>query len=209
MVLSNWEIAVYALFLQSGGTRAVHTEDVAIKCFELARESFSWVKYPDNPDKEIARFGLMDARKEKNGALVTGRAGRGKGQSTGVHPRGSPDGWQLTEKGIAWIKEHEESLALELKQQQPKAHRQEIQQKLSRVKKHDLYKDFIDQPSSFVPSLGSLAELLRCRVDAERAVWYKRFESLRNQALLAQQQDVVDFVDACQKSVTSTPEEDL
>lgn len=208
-MLTNWEIAVYALYLQGGGTRPVHTEDVALKCFELARESFSWVKYPNNPDKDIARMALIDARKEKIGTLVTGRAGRGKGHSTDAHPHRSPDGWQLNEKGITWVKENEERLAVELKQQQPKAHRQEILQKLSRVRKHVLYKDFIDQPSSFAPSLGSLAELLRCRVDAERAVWYKRFESLRNQALLAQQRDIVDFVDACQKFVNSKPEEDL
>ena len=208
-MLTNWEIAVYALYLQGGGTRPVHTEDVAIKCFELARESFSWVKHPNNPDKDIARMALIDARKEKIGTLVTGRAGRGKGHSTDAHPNRSPDGWQLNEKGIAWVKENEQRLAVELKQQQPKAHRQEIQQNLSRVRKHILYKDFIDQPSSFVPSLGSLAELLRCRVDAERAVWYKRFESLRNQALLAQQQDIVDFVDACQKFLNTKPAEDL
>ena len=201
MALTNLEIAVYALFLQGGGTRSVHTEDVALKCFELAPESFSWVKYPNNPDKDIARVALTDARKEKIGPLVTGRAGRGKGHFTNTQLKGSLDGWRLNAKGIAWVKENEERLAAELKQKQPKSHRQEIQQHLSRVREHVLYKNFKDQPNGFVPTLGPLAELLRCRVDAERVVWHKRFESLRNQALLAKQLDIIDFVDVCQKFV--------
>ena len=174
---------------------------MALKCFELAPESFSWVKYPNNPDKEIARLALRDARKGKVGPLVAGRAGRGKGRFTNAHLKGSPDGWQLNDKGIAWVNENEESLAAELKQKQPKTHRQEIQQNLSRVREHVLYKDFRDQPNGFVPSLGPLADLLRCRVDAERVVWHKRFESLRKQALLAKQQDIIDFVEVCQKFV--------
>ena len=76
----NWETAVYALYLLGGATKSVHTEDVALKCFELAPGSFSWIKHAHLPDKEVTRSSLVDARKDKYGRLVTGRAGRHKGQ---------------------------------------------------------------------------------------------------------------------------------
>lgn len=204
MALTNWEIAVYALYLRGGASRSVHTEDVALKCFELAPDSFSWVKHRQYPDKEVARKGLVDARAEKN--LVTGRTGRGKGQSSKTATDPALDGWQLTDAGVRWVMENEDRLAHELQERQPKGHRQELLQKLSRIRGHGLFKKFQDQPAGFVPSLGSLAELLRCRVDAERSVWEKRFATLRNEARLANQGDVVTFLDICQKFVNSDVE---
>ena len=47
--IPNWEIAVYILHALGGGLRSIPTEDIAKKCFELAPDSFSWVKYPQYP----------------------------------------------------------------------------------------------------------------------------------------------------------------
>ena len=203
MPLRNWEVAVYALYLLDGATKLVHTEDIALKCHELAADSFSWVKHPEYPDKDIARVSLVDARKEKVGALVTGRSGQGKGQLHTVLQQRSLDGWQLTEKGISWARENGERLALALGQRQPKSHRQEVLQRLSRVRENVLFKNFLDCRGTFVPAIGPLAELLRCRVDAEPAVWNKRFESVRKDALVAEQRDVLDFIEACHAFITS------
>lgn len=197
--LPNWEIAVYALYLKGGASRSVHTEDVALKCFELAQDSFSWIKYVSYPDKEVARSSLVDARKEKNGRLVVGRAGKGKGHWRRKGQDPEPDGWQLTEAGSKWLSEHEQHLAEILKQAQPKVHRQEVLRKLERIRRHPLFKIFIDEPDSFVPPIGSLAELLRCRVDSHQSVWRERFASLRNQAELAKQADVLAFLDRCEE----------
>ena len=61
----NWETAAFALFSLGGGDKFIHTEDVALKCFELAPSSFSWVRHTHLPDKDIVRVALTDARKEK------------------------------------------------------------------------------------------------------------------------------------------------
>jgi hypothetical protein len=80
--LNNWEIAVYALHLQGGASAPIRTEDVALKCFEIVPEAFSWIHHTQYPDKDIARVALTDARKPKAGALVKGRAGKGRGRRT-------------------------------------------------------------------------------------------------------------------------------
>jgi hypothetical protein len=206
MALANWEITVYALYLMGGASRWVHTEDIALKCFEIAPDSFSWVKYSKYPDKEVTRIALMDARKEKIGALVTGRAGRGKGHHSKGNTQRRLDGWQLTEAGTEWVAQNEDRLAKELSQRQPRSHRQELLQNMARVRSHNLFKNFQEQPNSFVPSIGSLAELLRCRVDAESHVWERRFGVLRNQAQLAEQEDVLEFIDICRRFVESRGE---
>jgi len=84
---ANRELVVYCLYVVGGATERVHTEDLALKCWELFPDSFSWTKYPNYPDKDIVRVALTDARKEKYGALVSGRI-EGKASGTG---HGEPD----------------------------------------------------------------------------------------------------------------------
>ncbi len=197
-VLTNWEIVVYALYLEGGATDRVHTEDLALRCFGLAQDSFSWVKHRNYPDKDIVRVALTDARKPKHGALVSGRAGRTTAQSVETTSIKFPDGWQLTRSGVAWIQENEERLQHALNVRAVKPHRQDILRSLERVRKHPLFLEYQSDPGSFTPRIGDLAEMLRCRVDAEQFVWNKRFESLYNQAELAHQKDLVAFLDRCQ-----------
>jgi len=199
MVLTNWEIAVYALYLEGGLSRPVHTEDVALRCFKLAPHSFSWIKHTHLPDKEVARSALVDARKEKYGALTTGRTGRGTGQKTEYGSGKSLDGWQLTNLGVEWVKANESRLLQELGKHEPKMHRQELLQKLSQVRNHPLFKEFEACPDEFAPSLGLLADLMRCRVDAEPIVWRRRFAALVNEAQMAEQHDIIDFLDRCHR----------
>ena len=71
--LSNIDIAVYALYLLGGWRDRIHTEDIALKCFELAPSKFSWVKYPEYPDNNTAYLSLGDAKKTKYGVLVIRR----------------------------------------------------------------------------------------------------------------------------------------
>lgn len=102
--LSNWEIAVYILHTLGGGMRLIPTEDIAKRCFEIAPDSFSWNKYSQYPDKDVARKALFDARKEKN--LVRGRAGRGRGQSGRTNVGPAADGWSLTSEGARWVSDN-------------------------------------------------------------------------------------------------------
>ncbi len=54
----NSELVVYALYLLGGESHPVHTEDVALKCFELFPDSFSWVKLEPKKRRSLsnARF---------------------------------------------------------------------------------------------------------------------------------------------------------
>src|SRR5437899_9176451 len=97
-VRANRELVVYCLYIAGGSTERIHTEDVALKCWELYPDSFSWTKYPKYPDKDIVRVALTDARKTKYGALLSGRV---EGQSSAS---GEPEGGMLTEAGLAWVR---------------------------------------------------------------------------------------------------------
>lgn len=199
--LINLEIAVYALHLSGGASKPVRTEDVALKCFELAPESFSWVHHPQYPDKDIVRVALTDARKAKSGALVTGRAGTGIRVVPQSRGELSTDGWMLNEAGVKWVLSNEERLSMELGQKGTNYQRQELLRKIQRVRAHRLFSTYRSSPKQFKPSLGELADLLRCRVDAESAIWSKRIDLLKNQALLVQQDDVISFVLSCETRI--------
>ena len=92
--LTDWsafrlfEIAVVAVFDLGGAERSVDTEDIAIRCHEIAEAAFSWRKYPSQANLELVRVCLSDAKKPKNGGLLTG-TGR--------------EGWRLTRRGLTWI----------------------------------------------------------------------------------------------------------
>ena len=196
--IPNREIVVYVLSLMGGESRKVHTEDIAKKCYEMFPDSFSWTKYPQYPDKEVARHALVDARKGPRGPLVTGRAGRYRGQSTRANPLRARDGWQLTERGIEWVRNNNTRLEQAVGSWKPKEHRQRILRQLSRVRQHKTFQGYLSDQDSFSPSVGELADLLRCRVDAESRVWRKRIEALKGKARLVGQSDVLEFLDTCE-----------
>lgn len=202
--LNNWEVAVYALYLTGGVSKPIHTEEVALKCFELARDAFSWVRFPQFPDKDIARVALTDARKAKAGIRVMGRAGRGLRPAPTLHTESASDGWMLTDSGVAWVAENGKRLSRLFAGREPRSDRQDMLQKLSRIRTHSLFEAFISQPSSFSPSLGEMADLFRCRPDAPLSVWQKRIQGLRGQARLADQMDTFEFLDRCLAHIESS-----
>lgn len=199
--LPNWEIAVYAVHLLGGESRRVPTEEVAVKCFALAPDSFSWVKYPQYPDKDVVRFGLVDARKAKNGVLLQGRAGRGRGQVQRTKVGPAVDGWMLTQAGVRWIQDNRERVSSELQYREVSDHRQENLHKLARIKDHPVFQKFLEKPEGFSPSLGEMAELFRCRVDADLQTWDKRFQAAGNLAQALNDDGVMAFLAKCRASV--------
>lgn len=83
-----FEVVVLAVAELGGAERSIDTEDVAIRCHELAPTLFSWRKYPQQVNLEIVRVSLSDAKKQKNGHLLSG-SGR--------------EGWRLTRRGLDWL----------------------------------------------------------------------------------------------------------
>ena len=199
MRTANRDLVVYVLALLGGESGQVHTEDIAIKCFELFPDSFSWTKYPQYPDKDIVRVALTDARKSKYGALVTGRSGQTKGQSSVTKRSPTPDGWMLTETGIEWFRKNSKNFNSATGTQKVKDRRQQILRQLRRIREHSLFKKFQKGSSDFHPSIGELAELLRCRVDAEPNVWDQRLETIKKKAHATSQEELVRFIQACRE----------
>ena len=75
--LRQYHVVTAALHQLGGGSRAVDTEDVAVRSFELAPYLFAWQKYPEQINLELVRVALSDAKKPKNGGLTSG-SGRGQ-----------------------------------------------------------------------------------------------------------------------------------
>lgn len=190
---ANREMVLFALYQLGGATKKCHTEDIAFTCFELWPTVFSWTKYPEYPDKEIVRFGLTDSRKTKYGVLVDGRAGQARGQSKKTGRRPTSDGWTLTDAGVLWIEAN--ISRFQAAGNITKDHRQKSMQVLTRVKDHRVFGLYNDNPEKFYPSIGDLADLLRCRVDADDTVWRDRFERIRKHAIAAGQDEFAGFIE--------------
>ena len=197
----NRELVVYALYLLGGESRRVHTEAVAVKCHELFPDAFSWTRYPQFPDKDVVRVALTDARKPKYGGVVEGRAGQRLGQSAKTKREPTEDGWTLTEAGALWVKEHESVFNEYVGVGAAKEHRQKLLKQLARIRAHRLFGRYEEDPERFSPMIGDVADLLRCRVDAEPRIWESRFDKARKQAMSTGQEDVLDFISLCQKAV--------
>ena len=195
----NRELVVYALYLLGGASKRIHTEDVARKAHQLFPDSFSWTRYPEFPDKDIVRVALTDARKAQYGGLIDGRTGQHRGHSSKTKRDPVLDGWALSDAGIEWMLLNEAKLdKLAGSDSGPKEHRQKVLKQLGRIRRHPLFASFAKDPERFTPDIGNLAALLRCRVDADTSVWSKRLDQLRRKAKIAQQDDIVAFVDLCE-----------
>ena len=90
-MLPNRALVVYCLYLAGGATQGVHTEDLALKGWELYPDCFSWTKFTQCPDKDIVRVALTDARKD--------------GVEGSANTEAEPEGWTLAERELGWIKD--------------------------------------------------------------------------------------------------------
>jgi hypothetical protein len=94
-IISKREITVLAVYLLGGNRKSIDTEDVAVKCNEIAPGQLNWKKYPSQINLELVRAFLSDAKKPIYGGLLIG-SGR--------------QGWRLSNKGLEWIESHGKSI---------------------------------------------------------------------------------------------------
>ncbi len=87
--LSNIHLVTIALGNLDGHEQPVDSEDVAVHVNDLAPGKFSWRKYPEYIDLQVVNQSLQDARRERNGSLVTGSSSKG---------------WMLSATGMEWFK---------------------------------------------------------------------------------------------------------
>lgn len=182
----NRELVVYVLGELGGSFRPIHMEDIALKAHKLFPDAFSWTKYPKIPDKDIVRVALADARKQRYGALVNRKQ--------------VPDGWVLTASGRKWFDKKEICLAKESSGRLFSDHRQAALRRLRRILNHQVFQKYVQEPETFDPSLGEMASLVRCRVDAPEEVWENRFESIGRDASASDRKELDDFITKCRRS---------
>ena len=176
--LANWQIVAVALWLIGGGTERKDTEDVAAKCWELAPSRFSWEKYVQYPNLDTARVALSDAKKAKNGSLVTGD---------------QYGGWLLTQAGIDWIEARGEELASISAGRGGSAIATDDSKALTHLQEHRVFGSWLGANTEHI-ELYELADSLSLPADAPRRVITRRGEELRNAARLAGHKQAEEFL---------------
>jgi len=190
--LSDIDIVVFALYLLDGWQKRVHTEDIALKCYELAPNRFSWVKYPQYPDLRTAYFALGDAKKQKYGALVKGESERKKTIK-------SIGGWMLTASGIHWIKINTARIEKYLDRQTPIGARLPGDRKLKELLGSAAFKKFTGLGEQAEISHAEFAESLICTVNTGAEVLNDRLEQLYSIAEKLKREEVKNYVNFCRK----------
>ena len=189
--LSNVDIALYALYKLGGDTTPIHTEDIALRCFELVPERFSWKKYPQYPELDPARFALLDAAKSEYGKLAR-RVLRKIAGRTQSH-------WVLTPAGVDYMRERLELLSrLETAQIVVGAEHTEEDRFVAQVKKHIGFRKFITTGTCQSVEKYEFTDLLHCSLDASPKVVRDRFERLKARAEKAGDEEVKRFLASCE-----------
>jgi hypothetical protein len=138
---------------------------VAVKCWELAPERFSWTNHPKFPNLDTARVSPSDAKKKKYGALVDGD---------------NQSGWLLTSRGVDWARQN---LQPHTDSATPPHLRIEEQRALAALTKHKMFLDWESGRSR--AGLPEIADAVDLPADAPRRVIMRRIDSLGNAASLS------------------------
>lgn len=190
-MLNNEDIVVYALYLLGGWQKRVHTEDVALKCYELAPTKFSWVKYPQYPDVAPARFAL-----EASKILVKGESEKKKNSK-------NIGGWMLTANGVEWFKKNRRRIEENLGKHIPTGDRLPSDRKLKELSASTAFKKFRDCRNQAEISHAEFTESLICTVNTAREVLNDRLEQLYSIAKELKREDVESYIDFCRDKFAS------
>ncbi|MEW6616612.1 MAG: hypothetical protein AB1401_14250 [Thermodesulfobacteriota bacterium] len=208
--ISDKDIVLYALYLLGGWQKRIHTEDVALKSYQIAPSKFSWVKYPQYPDLAPARFALEAAKKPKYGALVDGRSER-KRETT---PRKLKDllndskskkisGWILTGSGLKWVESNKARIEKFLDIHIPMGDRLPADRKVKELIRSVAFKKFMDYGEQAEISHPEFAESLVCTVNTRAEVLSDRLDQLYSIAEELRKEEVKTYVNFCRNKFAS------
>lgn len=189
--ISSKDITLYALYLLGGWQKRVHTEDIALKCFELAPSLFSWVKYPKYPDIQPVRFAL---EKAKN--LVLGESER----ST---KKDSIGGWMLKDSGVDWINTNIRRIEASLGAHKPTGNRLDSDRKIKALLNSDAYQKYLTRKEKAKISFPEFTESLICTVNTQKEVIVDRIELLLSIAEQSNIDKVSEYLRFCKKLFAS------
>jgi len=187
--LNDKDIVIYALYILGGYQKRVHTEDVALKCYELAPTRFSWIKYPQYPDIQPVRFTL-----EKCKPLIVGSSER--------KPPTTVTGWRLTNDGIQWIKTNINRIETQLGKKQPPTERLVDSRRIKTLMNSKAFNKYLAEGEKAEISHAEFAESLVCTVNTKPEIFSERIEQLHSTADLLNQDKVKQYLDLCRKHFT-------
>ncbi len=190
--LSDVDVAVYALYILGGWGKRIHTEDIALKCFELAPMRFSWIKYPQYPDIAPARFALEAAKKANNKQLVNGESERKVG-TKGI------GGWILTENGLKWVESNKVRIEQELGTHSLIGERIQVERRINELLSSKAYKKFQEYGEQANISQPEFAESLVCTVNTNIQILKDRLEQIYLIARKYKRKDIMDYVVFCKR----------
>jgi hypothetical protein len=186
------DLVLYFLYVLGGWQRRVHTEDVALKCYEVAPSMFSWTKYPQYPDPTPARYALETAKKSDSGSLVTGSSERKRsGRSIG--------GWRLTEKGIQWVKSNKDRIEAALGTHVMVGNRLPSGRRIKELLRSPAFKKFQSAGQEADISFAEFSESLLCTVNAGVEVLQDRIEELLSVAEELRTPEIREYAKFCEK----------
>lgn len=195
--LSNNDIVIYAIFKLGGIEKKIHTEDIAMECFKLSPEKFSWTQskyFKKYPDKEIARVTLKNLKSKKNKGpiLVKGRAGAtSAGKET--------DGWRLTPEGVKWILSNQKRIEESLKITDKPVKRPEVSKIIKKLEGEKCYQKYLQDGSLQNVNKYEFTDMLLCRPDAAPEVISNNFQKLKAQVELTQDKSIISFINECEQ----------
>jgi hypothetical protein len=178
--LSNSDVLLIGVWKSGGGDRFIDIEDAYAVCWELTPHRFSWRTRNDLPNTKKLNKALSDFAKRDDPPLV--RQGSYK--------------VRLSSAGLEWIQEHERLINSLIGTESEKIafSSNQASRQLNRFKKTPLFGKWQTDPE-MNPEKWELALALRCSSDSPSSVWFQRIETLRADAQLSNDSEVLRFID--------------
>lgn len=183
------DIATYTLYQLGGANGAVHIEEIAKKCHELAQSQFSWQleKYKDYPDIKAVYYALDFVSRDKGGKLARKTLDRSKGGQR----------YQLTHAGAQWVKKNEGRLAAQLGVSDGDRANvaRELRESLRSLKAHDnTFKRYKKDGTNTEMSVYELIDFLGCPLETSPTVVRKKFAEMQVKAESADDAEIEGFL---------------
>ena len=191
--LSNSDVLLIAVWKSGGGDRFIDIEDAYAVCWELTPHRFSWRTRSDLPNTKKLNKALSDFANRDNHPLV--RQGSYK--------------VRLSMAGLEWMQEHEHIINSLMGTESGKIEfsSNQASRQLNRFKKTPLFGKWQANPE-MNPEKWELALALRCSSDSPSSVWFQRIETLRADAQLSRDSEVLRFTDLMLKKESGWFKED-
>ena len=187
MISNKEHIATFVLYQLGGAKNAIHLEDIASKCHEIAPARFSWQleKYRKYPDIKAVFYALDATSRTSGGDLVRKIENRRTGGQR----------YRLTQAGAQWIKQNGHRIATELKISNENKPEQEIQQALRELKKRDrAFKKYKKDGEKSELSIYELIDFLGCSLETSPTAVRKKFTEMQTQAEMANDAEIEGFL---------------